>query len=120
MLQVQPCGLRGCGFVAGIVSFRRHRGPSRGHRIGGVQRPDGGVLPVKTGVAFIKPEAPLKPQKQVFVDAKATKTTFPNVSTPDPVFFVAGHEDVKDTCVFAVHMKAQTRAFEMKTNKNIL
>ena len=50
-------------------------------------RIEGGVLPVKTGVAFIKPgEAPLKPQKQVFVDAKATKITFLNVSISDVDF----------------------------------
>lgn len=82
---------------------------------------EGGVLLLKPGVAFIKPgEAPLKPQKQLFVDAKATKTTFLNVSTQDLIFFAAGQDYVEDTCVFMVHVKAQTRAFEMKTNKNIL
>ena len=51
---------------------------------------EGGVLLVKTGVAFIKPgEAPLKPQKQVFVDANATKTVSFSVSTLDLGFILS-------------------------------
>ena len=82
---------------------------------------EGGELLVNTGVAFIKPgEATLKPQKQVFVDANATKTVSFSVSTLDLGFIGPDLSHVVEPGSFGLRVKDQTTSFELKTNKYIL